>query len=490
MVTKSKLMNLGVKSEVAVLLGTNTSIVTTEREARNALARGDNLIVFDPITLTANLTVTTTLCVYQGGVITTAGFTLTIGGPFEAGAYQVFNASSGSVVFSSGKACTEILAEWWGATGDGATDDTTAWQAAINAARINPQISAGNIPIRALVERTYMINSLYIPAFTVIQGPEIRQSSAVFKCNTTSAVMFIVDGGDRYSDFIAIKGLRFDPNGKATTCISIESGGNLRVSDCNFHNDESLTAVTNHVLLKDGAVWCWFERCTFNGKYTYGAHLTGHSNQNVFRECHFSGNNCTHAVFGDSSWNGDTLLLDDCAIETGGCTNIVYLDNENNGSSPSAAGGRASIINCRFDRSCTNAQIYVARFCWGVLVQNCRMVDSCAFNVYSDARDTIIRDCFLGNATTACIKLDTNSYRCRVYSNVIGHAGGGTYIIDSGGTYENWIFRKVGKDITANRPTLQPSEFGALNLDTTLDADGKPIWWNGTAWVDATGAVV
>lgn len=26
--------------------------------------------------------------------------------------------------------------------------------------------------------------------------------------------------------------------------------------------------------------------------------------------------------------------------------------------------------------------------------------------------------------------------------------------------------------------------------DTTLDADGKPIWWNGTAWIDATGLVV
>jgi hypothetical protein len=48
----------------------------------------------------------------------------------------------------------------------------------------------------------------------------------------------------------------------------------------------------------------------------------------------------------------------------------------------------------------------------------------------------------------------------------------------------------VNKDVTANRPTLAVSDIGVMHLDTTLDADGKPIWWTGTAWVDATGAVV
>ena len=38
---------------------------------------------------------------------------------------------------------------------------------------------------------------------------------------------------------------------------------------------------------------------------------------------------------------------------------------------------------------------------------------------------------------------------------------------------------------TANRPT--PNNVGFIYLDTTL---GKPIWWNGTNWIDATGATV
>jgi hypothetical protein len=48
----------------------------------------------------------------------------------------------------------------------------------------------------------------------------------------------------------------------------------------------------------------------------------------------------------------------------------------------------------------------------------------------------------------------------------------------------------VKRDTTANRPTATANDVGLMYLDTTLDADGKPIWYNGTAWVDATGAVV
>ena len=48
----------------------------------------------------------------------------------------------------------------------------------------------------------------------------------------------------------------------------------------------------------------------------------------------------------------------------------------------------------------------------------------------------------------------------------------------------------VQKGASAGRPTPSATDYGVMYFDTTLDADGKPIWWNGTAWVDATGAVV
>lgn len=49
---------------------------------------------------------------------------------------------------------------------------------------------------------------------------------------------------------------------------------------------------------------------------------------------------------------------------------------------------------------------------------------------------------------------------------------------------------QVGRSTTANRPTLGVSDVGVIYLDTTLDANGRPIWWNGTAWVNSVGTVV
>ena len=44
-----------------------------------------------------------------------------------------------------------------------------------------------------------------------------------------------------------------------------------------------------------------------------------------------------------------------------------------------------------------------------------------------------------------------------------------------------------GTTETRNSMTLNSSNVGFQYFDTTLN---KPIWWNGSAWVDATGATV
>jgi hypothetical protein len=46
---------------------------------------------------------------------------------------------------------------------------------------------------------------------------------------------------------------------------------------------------------------------------------------------------------------------------------------------------------------------------------------------------------------------------------------------------------------TANRPidSVQiPLAVGQTYFDTDLGTTGKPIWWDGTQWVDATGTAV
>jgi hypothetical protein len=50
--------------------------------------------------------------------------------------------------------------------------------------------------------------------------------------------------------------------------------------------------------------------------------------------------------------------------------------------------------------------------------------------------------------------------------------------------------RIPAKGTTAERPSLDASDAGVHYFDTTLAADGKPVWWTGTAWVDSTGTIV
>jgi hypothetical protein len=90
-------------------------------------------ILASSLTLTANATVaaTTFLDIVRGGSINLNGFTLTISGPFRAGRYQVFS-GSGTVVLTAG-CCDFVCPEWWGAS-TASSDNTAAFQAALNAA--------------------------------------------------------------------------------------------------------------------------------------------------------------------------------------------------------------------------------------------------------------------------------------------------------------------------------------------------------------------
>lgn len=63
------------------------------------------------------------------------------------------------------------------------------------------------------------------------------------------------------------------------------------------------------------------------------------------------------------------------------------------------------------------------------------------------------------------------------------------FFLSQDGSWKNADGRKMGnlKGTSTQRPTLSTSDTGYQFFDTTL---GKPIWWSGSAWVDATGATV
>lgn len=99
--------------------------------------------------------------------------------------------------------------------------------------------------------------------------------------------------------------------------------------------------------------------------------------------------------------------------------------------------------------------------------------------------ETIIQDYLSGPPTSGTFPLG------KVFYNPVPAAGtyAGWACITAGtpGTWRGfgWIPKK---DTTANRPTLGANDIGATHFDTTLDADGLPIFWNGSKWIKADGS--
>lgn len=72
-----------------------------------------------------------------------------------------------------------------------------------------------------------------------------------------------------------------------------------------------------------------------------------------------------------------------------------------------------------------------------------------------------------------------------IYSNSSG-AQATYYVKTSGAGNTGWLpLQQITSGTTASRPATPPTGFGYF--DTTL---GKPVWWKGAVWVDATGATV
>lgn len=73
-----------------------------------------------------------------------------------------------------------------------------------------------------------------------------------------------------------------------------------------------------------------------------------------------------------------------------------------------------------------------------------------------------------------------------LYTRTDGGPGTSTYVKEFGTGNTGWrAVQGVRADTTGLRPALAASDVGFQYFDTTL---GKPIWWQGTKWVDALGA--
>lgn len=106
-------------------------------------------VVTETATLSSVAGTPMSLRVYPGDLVQPAsGVTLTIDAPIRAGRWPVFDLSQGGTVLLGPSAASEVRPEWFGAVGDGKTDDTAALQAMAAA------LPAG---ARVLLSATYRI---------------------------------------------------------------------------------------------------------------------------------------------------------------------------------------------------------------------------------------------------------------------------------------------------------------------------------------------
>jgi hypothetical protein len=194
-------------SEYASLSAAITAIGATEAE----------LIIDKDDTMTGAITVpvNVSLRFVKGNVISVDSFVLTLNCPILAGAYQTFDVSGGGSVAGSPK-ISYALPEWFGASGDGTTDDYTSIN---NTASFFPQIMLG-------VSTYIMSNYLNITTgnLTVVGSGE----GSVLKMQDAANLNFIIncEGGDS----AYIKGVKFD--GNRANQINPSFGSLLRCTDC------------------------------------------------------------------------------------------------------------------------------------------------------------------------------------------------------------------------------------------------------------------
>lgn len=346
----------------------------------------------------------------------------------------------------------------YGAKGDGVTDDTIAIQAAINTA----ETDGGGIVF--LPQGTYKITSpLIMKSGVSLIGVGGILESEILNSSNGVAISF-----PNTSTYTAVRLMDFSIKGD--TGFSPTYG----IDGANFRTHCIIERV--RVLLHQFGVRlynCWYSQ--YRDIYT----------------------NTTSTGIELTTANGVTVL---------GC--VVHAINDANAYGIKTTGSGLNITSNYIESSTVNRAISLESGFGGVIHNN--YIEGVTGNgIFTNANGVSITGNFLDSSLTGGISRAIylfNSTACFVSGNatlgitehnVISSGGGGDHVIgtndfDTTSAPENTInaidwgktrSRVVtANGITANRPT--DAVTGEMHFDITL---GKPVWWNGTAWMDSLG---
>lgn len=241
---------------------------------------------------------TASLIMSGGKFSVTSGATLTLTGALEARPVQLF-AGGGAVSFTGNASIPEVYPQWWGAKGDGVTDDRAAVQAAVDA-------SAGALGA-AVVE---FPGGSYVLSGSV-SVPEARISFRGYgaKIIQTGSLPSFTKTGYSYALF---EGFWFTGNGSGIKVLrnpALAQACDLRVRDCRYEMDTGV-----YGLWLEGSSEPFISDCDFKGSGS-GVYLKSTVSP-VIRNCQFRGVPYTgKAIFYDGAHGYSSgLVLDSCEI--------------------------------------------------------------------------------------------------------------------------------------------------------------------------------
>lgn len=231
----------------------NIYFITNEQQLIDfQTAPGSQGIVVASFPLTQNIIDVKPLFIVENCIITTAGNTLTFNAQFSAGEYPCFNAGPTDVIFGNGSV-EEIPPEWFGATGDGVTDDTAAIQAALNSA----SVAYHRVVPRA--RKIYKITSTVILPERANFGTEnIGEGVPIIRADDPITMFKLADPAGTHSH-IRVQGLMFWAFNVNIIVIDTNAHSWVNIRECNFIQGRV------HIDMRAGGIWNTFHHNIFNG---------------------------------------------------------------------------------------------------------------------------------------------------------------------------------------------------------------------------------
>jgi len=215
-------------------------------DSDNTYLIGTNLTFNDDVTL-----------VFEPGasIKPDSGITITINGDIRADLHQIFDLTAGGTISLSNKAPGVVFPQWWGAVGDGVTDDTTEIQAALNAVGA---MGGGKV---LFVGGTYIISSsLGVYGGTILEG--VSNDASVIKSAMGDA-MLESDNPAASRSYYVIRHLTFDNTDKATASgigLNFDNISHALVEDVIITNVETAISMANicyyNTFIKPSIVEC------------------------------------------------------------------------------------------------------------------------------------------------------------------------------------------------------------------------------------------